>query len=609
MGAGPSDNGQQNDQAAAIRGAADKAAADDVTNVRPWPGGRVPGIGYVPPLGGPVVPSTLSLHGVRRQFGDPLKGFAEQADPLVRVLLAMLRHGAHSLHFGPKQDRFAPHHPSLVPEAMRTYIRDSLKYGAVLGPWDDVEEVREFLRSVAGPGAKPGNSGAVPLHHVPCGTVDKPGTAGRVIKDMSFGNVESINFWITMAEQDTVVFDRLPVVTRIIREARRRHGPDAPLRAYKLDIEAAFRRVVLRVADWWMGLTGVPDDDGAIKYWLDIACTFGMRSSVFIYCLFSAAMRRWGHDLDQLLAIYMDDIFGIAQEDDADAALQRIIDMVLDCGFTVQPKKIVPPASVVEYIGVIVDLERLEYRISPERLAATMALLRDWRQRRRASRRELESIVGKLAWIAQLVPFARLFIHRLLGAMRGLHRAHHRVRITREMRLDLAWWEEYLPEFNGVPILPETLEAFDLDFATDASGWGYGAHLQELYFCGQWSAAEADRYDINVRELWTVFMAVDAFRERLRGRRVRVLIDNQAAVAWLTGWRTASDDAARLLRRFFVVLAQEGITLLPEYIATDDNVRADALSRDALSLFLAVSHGLGVSPVLQVPSAEARGAL
>lgn len=135
------------------------------------------------------VPSTLSLHGVRRQFGDPLKGFAEQADPLVRVLLAMLRHmdGAHLLHYGPKGDRFAPHHPSLVPEALRTYISDLQRHGAVVGPWDEVAEVREFLRSMASPGSEPGKSGAAPgmqsakqpVHHVPCGTADKPGARGR----------------------------------------------------------------------------------------------------------------------------------------------------------------------------------------------------------------------------------------------------------------------------------------------------------------------------------------------------------------------------------------------------------------------------------------------
>lgn len=287
-----------------------------------------------------------------------------------------------------------------------------------------------------------------------------------------------------------------------------------------------------------------------------------MRSSVFIFCLFSAAMRRWGHDLDQLLAIYMDDIFGIALEKDADAALQRVVDMVLDCGFTAQPNKIVPPASVVEYIGVIVDLERLQYRISPERLRATMEL-RNWRRRHRASRRDLESIVGKLAWIAQLVPFARLFIH----TMRGLARAHHRVRITREMRLDLEWWEAYLPESNGVPILPEALEPFDFDFATDAAGLGFGGHMLDQFAYGVRTDEETARYDINVRELWTVLMAVDISRAQLRRGSASACSSTtrRPSHGSAAGARRATMRRACCVASLWCSRRRASITLLPEY--------------------------------------------
>ena len=562
------------------------------TPVPPWPGGiHVPGLGVVPPLGGPRVPSTLSLDGIRKWFG--------RDRPLVDVLLAMVAYGVNAMYEGPQVDRMARDHPSLVQAALAKYIREGRRLGAVEGPFASVDAVRAFLRAMGL---------ADRLHRNPRGCVPKPGAdpPWRIIDDKSAGFLDAVNAWISLSGLETVQMDGLRVVTRLIQKARAKYGRTAKLVAFKVDIEAAFRRLVLRMADWWLGLMSIADDArGEVLYYLDVACSFGMRSSVFWFGVFSLAIRRCGRDLGAFWSVYVDDILGIEEASRAQASLDLLLEVITDIGFTVQERKVEPPTQVIEYIGFIVDLGRLEFRISAKRLAEIRALVESWHGRTRASRRDLERLVGKLLFCVEIARVARLFVERLLTAMRGLARPSHRCHITREMRLDLEWWRDFLPSWSARAAIPEVEPpVMDMDLASDASFVGWAAHCRGLdgapiFIAGTWSAAErrelerkGSGMDINVAELHTAVMAVSAFAPALAGRRVRFLIDNQAAVGWIRGWRASSGRAAHLLRMLFSVLARFDIVLEPEYIRSEDNVRADALSRLDFALFLAVSAGL-----------------
>ena len=132
----------------------------------------------------------------------------------------------------------------------------------------------------------------------------------------------------------------------------------------------------------------------------------------------------------------------------------------------------------------------------------------------------------------------------------------------------------------------------DLDVASDAAGWGFGAHCGDMFIQGKWSDEERDRYDINIRELWTVAMAVDAFRDEFRGKRVRFLIDNQATIEWIRGWKAAPPAAGIVLRFLHRVMVDGDIELNVDYINTKANVRADALSRDEFATFASVAGAL-----------------
>ena len=75
--------------------------------------------------------------------------------------------------------------------------------------------------------------------------------------------------------------------------------------------------------------------------------------------------------------------------------------------------------------------------------------LTHWLHRRKATKRELLSLVGRLAFAARAVPAGRLFLCRLITLSTKVRCLHHHLRLTKEARADILWWHSFLPSWNG----------------------------------------------------------------------------------------------------------------------------------------------------------------
>ena len=69
-------------------------------------------------------------------------------------------------------------------------------------------------------------------------------------------------------------------------------------------------------------------------------------------------------------------------------------------GFSVQPDKLVYPTTVLEYIGIVIDSDLMQLRISDERLIEIMTELYSWKNRQYCTKRQLLSLIGKLSFVA-----------------------------------------------------------------------------------------------------------------------------------------------------------------------------------------------------------------
>ncbi len=101
-------------------------------------------------------------------------------------------------------------------------------------------------------------------------------------------------------------------------------------------------------------------------------------------------------------------------------------------------EKEISPATLVIFLGILFDTVNLLLKVTPERLVEVRGLVREWLVKTSATRKELESLVGKLGFVSACVRQSRVFISRLLEFLRGLPRQGSHA-IPDDLRRDLKW--------------------------------------------------------------------------------------------------------------------------------------------------------------------------
>ena len=74
------------------------------------------------------------------------------------------------------------------------------------------------------------------------------------------------------------------------------------------------------------------------------------------------------------------------------------------------------------FVGVLFNTETMTIEITPERLCELRALLTTWLNKELASLKEVQSLLGKLNFVAACVRPGRIFISRMLKWLKVLYR-------------------------------------------------------------------------------------------------------------------------------------------------------------------------------------------
>ena len=207
--------------------------------------------------------------------------------------------------------------------------------------------------------------------------------------------------------------------------------------------------------------------------------------------------------------------------------------------------------------------------------------LRKWLFKQEATRRELESIIGKLQFAARTVKSGRIFVARLLNWLRQMTTDRTtKIFIHEEARKDLAWWSRFMEQHNGVSIMwMYTVPPEELIFTTDASLKGFGGVCQNEYFRGRFPENIRNKVSITQLEMLTVLVAVRIWKEKFSGTYFWIQVDNQAVVAVLNSGASRDAYLQNTLREIAFIAAQFNFVIKARYISTSENIIPDALSR------------------------------
>jgi hypothetical protein len=301
----------------------------------------------------------------------------------------------------------------------------------------------------------------------PLGLVPKSDGTWRRIHHLSHPTGNSVNDHIPQ-EWGTLTYTTFDQALQLVAEA----GVGSTL--VKRDLADAFRHIPVSPQDWW--LLGFRWDD---TWWYDKFLPFGLRTSPFIFDLFSRGLNwilqhefGWTavlHYLDDFLAVLAPHLDAAQYAEDFD----RLCD---DLGFTVKHKKSYS-GTCTDFLGLEIDTAAMEARLPSEKHAKALLLVRTYLRRRSITLLELQSLIGFLSFAAKVVPLGRPFLRRLYNALSCYPASPHHPRpITPQMKGDLRWWLAFLPQWSGISIIRPTRE--EVFIWTDAAGRkGIGGYL------------------------------------------------------------------------------------------------------------------------------------
>jgi hypothetical protein len=528
------------------------------------------------------------------------------------VLVNSLRYGW-DLSFlpgpAPKDSTFNLPSAMEYPDSVDAYINQELMFGTLVGPLPSVLPFATFCS--------------------PLGSVPKPGSdeaKRRCITDCSQRG-EGINMWIPCDHHRGAPFKvhlpgSLDIIAGITR-LRQRH-PGRRLQMFKFDFARYYRQFLVDPSQspflciMWRG-----------KKYADRSWSFGNRGACMGSQRFSAAVA-WlfrtqlapspgavnsGANCkcpstcecgDNECFPYIDDNIIICYEDVAWFLYHSFIDLVQQLGIQLSttPGHITTPDYTCVALGVEYDLDANIISLPDIKLEALDILLANWQVKETATRKELDSLAGKLLYCCQVVPPGRIFLARVLET-KSLVSDNHHVTLDQEFKLDINWWHKMVRNWNGKSFL-EFHHTGDVSLDASSRGWynnrpGIGAYnFSNNEFFSTGVPEELWEWDICDLELVAHVLACNTWASLWHGKKVSMLTDNEACRFFMQHGRSKCPKRLKMGRYITGLQFREDFRVFTARITTDQNTLSDCLSREGepgkLESFFKECHQNNVSP-------------
>ncbi|CAG2216422.1 unnamed protein product [Mytilus edulis] len=385
------------------------------------------------------------------------------------------------------------------------YIKKEVGYGAVLGPF----------------ASNPFNDLLVisPLNSVPKANSEER----RVIMDLSFPKGKSVNDGIDknvyLGKNLELHYPNVDNFIEIIKEKGKF------CKNFKRDLRRAYRQIPVDPKDYnligftWKG-----------HYFVDRVLPMGLKSSAFICQSVTNAVRFIAKKHDISLINYLDDFAGAEISEKADISYTKLKWVLDSCGLEKSVEKASSPSHRMSFLGVWFDTEKMTMEVTPDRLVEIFDLVSFWLNKDTASLKEVQSLIGKLNFIASCVRPGRIFISRILNFLREFKNEDCILEVSVELKHDLLWWSEFLEIYNGVSLL--NLQEWtqpDEYMASDACLVGCGGVSNGQFFhCVFPDFIVQQNLHINALELLSVIVCLKLWGQR--GRKICIQCDNMVSV-------------------------------------------------------------------------------
>ena len=82
------------------------------------------------------------------------------------------------------------------------------------------------------------------------------------------------------------------------------------------------------------------------------------------------------------------------------------------------------------------------------------SLLEVWKSKRKTNKVDLQSLIGTLQFVCKCVLQSRVFLNRLLDALRSFPSDKNKITLSHSFKKDVQWWRLFMKKYNGISYIP-----------------------------------------------------------------------------------------------------------------------------------------------------------
>ena len=427
------------------------------------------------------------------------------------------------------------------PQAVDNHIRKEMSHGATIGPFTENPFCQDLVLS--------------PLQTVPKkGATDNQ--ARRIVVDLSYPDNTSVNAGIPkdmyLGKQNNLC---LPSVDSLIALIQK-HGQGCLI--FKLDLSRAYRQLFLCPGSinlcgyQWRG-----------NIFVDITWPFGIRSACLNAQRVAEAVIRIYKRLYQRDAVaYIDDFGGAEQPAAAHLAYKQLVHLITEVlGLTLAPDKSISPTTCLIFLGLELDTIKMELRVPADKLAQACGEIKLWLSKTTASKKQLQSLLGKLIHLAAAIRPGRRFVSRIIDMIKA---EDFPVKLDTSFHLDITWWDNFMVEYNGASLFqdPDFSEP-DAILAIDSGLTGCRGHtsLGHYFKVDYPESVHCSTLDTACLQLLTMVVACRLWGHLWPRLKLVVRCDNETVCSAINFNRTRHPYLQRALRALWFLEARHDFTI------------------------------------------------
>lgn len=395
----------------------------------------------------------------------------------------------------------------------------------------------------------------------------------RIIVDLSFPEGDNVNAFV----QKNIVFGRpydhrLPTVNDTV-EALEKKGFRALLAT--IDIERAYRNVPVCPLD--LPLLGIKVAD---KVYIDAAMPFGARNSSLNMQMIAQFIVRALQIRGISCQMYLDDmIIQLSPEEDYHTRFQEVMALYRFLGLPISYAKIQPPAEQVVYLGINMHIPTRALSIPPKKLKETIELTQWALTQKAISKKMTQRIIGKLNHVAKCVDSVRLFMARILLALRE---AKDDTVLVDSMKPDLHWFALFARRYNGRSMMKDCTPSKVIK--ADSCLTGGGRTDMDRFYEIVYTKAVADAHHISTLEAINCMVALRTLlTSQDRHSTVELQCDSASAIAAFAFGRARDPVLLAVCPAVWYLAAYMDVKIIYTHIPGEQMDIPDSLSRAHLS--------------------------